>query len=89
MLDKLEQWFGRYAVPNLTLGIIAAQVLVYLAYLRPDEMGDIGDRNVIHALELVPNKVLQGEVWRILTFVAVPPFGTSFLPVSQIGRAHV
>jgi membrane protein implicated in regulation of membrane protease activity len=54
-----------YAVPNLTLGLIAAQVLVFvLAMSRPA---------ILSQALLVPELVLEGQVWRLISFVAVPP----------------
>jgi membrane protein implicated in regulation of membrane protease activity len=65
LLSKLERTLAPYAVPNLTLGLIIVQGMVYfLATSRPAIL--------IQAL-LVPSLVLQGEVWRLITFVAVPP----------------
>lgn len=66
-LDRLERRFGRFAVPNVTLALILGQVLLYVLVRvqnRPDILG-----NAI----LVPNLVLHGEVWRLVTFLFVPP----------------
>ncbi len=65
LLSKLERTLAPYAVPNLTLGLIMVQGLVYfLATSRPAIL--------IQAL-LVPELVLKGQLWRLVTFVAVPP----------------
>jgi membrane protein implicated in regulation of membrane protease activity len=65
LLSKLERVLTPYAVPNLTLGLIAVQGLVYLlAKSRPD---------IRYQALLVPELVLQGQLWRLVTFVAVPP----------------
>jgi hypothetical protein len=65
MLDKLERWFGRFALPNVTLYIIVGQVFVALSTL-------------LHLLDLknfvlVPVLVVHGEAWRVLTFPFYPP----------------
>ena len=61
ILDRLERRFRRYAVPNVTVGLIACQVLAYLLHFtRPD---------LFEAMELVPARVLEGQVWRLVTFV--------------------
>lgn len=66
-LDKIERRFGRFAVPNVTVALILGQVLLYILVRlqnRPDILA-----NAI----LVPNLVLRGEVWRLVTFLFVPP----------------
>jgi hypothetical protein len=66
LLDKLERRFGRFAVPHVTVGLIACQVVVYaLAYTKPE---------MAMPLLLVPEQILEGQVWRVVTFVMVPPF---------------
>lgn len=52
-------------IPNITLYIVAGQVCAYaLARSRPD---------MLSSMLLVPGLVLNGEIWRLLTFVLVPP----------------
>ncbi|MGA2030842.1 MAG: hypothetical protein ABSG68_01185 [Thermoguttaceae bacterium] len=67
LLDKLERRFGRYAIPHLTEAIVAAQVVVYLAGFAQ------GNPHVRDAVALLPRRVLSGEVWRLLSFLADPP----------------
>ncbi len=69
LLDWLEDRLGRFAVPHLTLVFIAAQALAFAGTMQPnaDRQGILG------SLALVPAKVMQGEVWRVVTFLAVPP----------------
>ena len=73
LLDTLERKFGRFAVPHVTAGLIACQVVAYIAVMvltRPDAQ-EAPDQ----PLQLIPAKVLDGEVWRLATFLALPPFG--------------
>jgi hypothetical protein len=64
-LDRLDRKFGRFGVPNVTAGFIALQVITYvITYPKPE---------IKHALLLIPVLVSQGEVWRLFTFLAVPP----------------
>jgi hypothetical protein len=72
MFIRLERTLGRFAVPHLTVWLIAAQVLVYLAALSTDHRPDAGEP-LEARLTLVPDKVLAGEVWRLVTFLATPP----------------
>ncbi len=65
LLSKLERNLAPYAVPNLTVGLIMAQGLVFLlAMSRPAILG---------MAMLVPTLVLEGQLWRVITFVTVPP----------------
>jgi hypothetical protein len=68
LLSRLESKLGRYAVPNLTLFLIAGQVVAYMAQSAP-----AGAVPVASKLALIPDKVLQGEWWRVITFVFAPP----------------
>jgi hypothetical protein len=66
LISFLERHFRPYAIPNVTVGLIAAQAIVYgLALLQPD---------FIDRIVLLPERVLQGEVWRLVLFLAQPPF---------------
>jgi hypothetical protein len=65
MLDKLERKLGRFAVPNVTLLLILCQVAAYIvAQARPEAAANI---------MLLPDLVLEGQYWRLLTFVVQPP----------------
>ncbi|HWA98772.1 MAG TPA: hypothetical protein VG713_09785 [Pirellulales bacterium] len=65
MLPKLERRLRRFAIPNLTLGLIVVQVAAYLfETMQPGGL---------IRLALIPERVLLGEVWRVVTFLALPP----------------
>ncbi len=64
-LDKLQRRFGRFAVPHLTEGLIVCQVVTYFLLQGRPDLRDM--------IALVPGRVLQGEVWRLVTFVCQPP----------------
>ena len=69
-MKRLESLFRPWAIPNLTVIIIAGQVILFLAYNVRAAQGGGGDP--FAKLYLIPSKVLEGEVWRILTFPLVP-----------------
>lgn len=70
LLDKLERRFGRFGVANTTLMLIVPQVALYIvSYGRPD---------VLLNLALDPELVLQGQWWRVITFLVIPPFTNPF-----------
>jgi len=73
LLDRLERKLGRFAVPNLTLILIFGQVVFYVA--SQAELHGAFQEPVVERLRLIPRFVLQGEVWRLFTFVFDPPGG--------------
>ncbi len=68
LLSRLESRFGRWAVPNLTTILIAGQVLLYFL-----QVTRAGQGNELAKIHLLPSAVLQGEVWRLVTFLFTPP----------------
>ena len=65
LLDKLERRFGRFGVENLTVYIVIGQVVMFvLGYANPE---------VVEKLVLLPDAVLQGEVWRLVSFAVMVP----------------
>lgn len=66
LISRLERWFGRFAIPNLTTVIIAGQAALYLAWFLSQDV-------LLDRVKLDPAKVLQGEVWRLITFLFTPP----------------
>ena len=71
LLRRLERRFGRYAPENVTVWLIAGQVMVFVAsYLRPDGAGGLFER-----LTLDPAAIYAGEVWRLVTFLFLAPLG--------------
>jgi len=67
MLGKLERKLGRYAIQNLMAYIVGLNLLVYLlSYAYPQS-------RALGMLTLDPGLVLDGQVWRLVTFVFIPP----------------
>lgn len=66
LINRLERRFGRFAIPNLTLAIVLGQGALYAASYAPHGFS-------IERLMLDPGKVVAGEVWRLITFLFVPP----------------
>jgi hypothetical protein len=65
LLSKLERLLGRFAITNLSLYLIIGQVFFWgLAMMISFDLGNIA---------LLPVAVLAGEVWRLFTFLLVPP----------------
>ena len=64
-LDKLERKFGRCAIPNLTVYLLVAYVIGFgIVNLMRDMVG---------YLTLEPALILRGQVWRLISWVLIPP----------------
>ena len=70
LLDKLERKFGKFAIKGLMMYIVVLNMVVFLLNLFG---GDLFQESIILKLVLIPEKVLEGEVWRLITFIFVPP----------------
>jgi hypothetical protein len=65
LLARLEKKYRRYAVHNVTLYLILGQVLFFI-------LAHSG-RFILGRALLVPELVLMGEWWRLITFLFIPP----------------
>jgi hypothetical protein len=65
LLDKLERKFRGIGIPNITLYLVAGQGLLFLFLYA-------GKVDITRAL-LIPALVLEGEWWRLLSFLFIPP----------------
>jgi len=65
LLTRLERLLGRFAIANLSLYLVAGQVLFWgLAVLSGFNLERIA---------LLPAAVFAGEVWRVVTYLLLPP----------------
>jgi len=62
-LSRLELKYGRYAIRNLTQYLIGINIAVYvIVFVTLDPS----------FLFLIPNEVLRGQVWRLVSFIFLP-----------------
>jgi hypothetical protein len=73
LLSRLERKFSRHAVPGVILYVIAAQVALYVFGMVAAAQ-QLGNRNIHDTVALVPDLVLAGEAWRLVTFLVDPPY---------------
>ena len=65
----MERKFGKWAIPNLTLVLIGCYVIGYvLQMINPDAAA---------YMQLEPGYILRGQVWRIITWIVIPPYTMS------------
>lgn len=64
-LDKLERKLGRYAIPNLTVYLLAGYVIGFAVMnFMP---------GLLNWLTLEPGLILRGQLWRVISWVLIPP----------------
>ena len=75
-LDRLDARFGRHLPGNLTLGLVGFQGLSFaLDSISP---------GFLEYLKLDAAKVAQGQLWRLVTFIAVPSTASFFFLVLSL-----
>ncbi len=62
---RLEKKLGKYAIKNLMSYIVFANAFVYILGLL--------NQQFINNLYFNPELVMQGQIWRVITFVFLPP----------------
>lgn len=70
-MDRLERKFGRYAIPRVMVFITGIMLAVFAADLI------LGGR-VTPMLVFHRGLILQGQVWRLITFIFLPPNSSVF-----------
>lgn len=64
-MSKFEKKFGRYAISNLTAILIMCYVAGYIIQFMNSDL--------LLLLTLDPYKILHGQIWRLVTWIIVPP----------------
>lgn len=70
-LDKLERKFGRFAIHGLPKYLVLFNAVVFILFFTTRSY------LFISKLYLVPSKVLEGEIWRLFTYMFIPDNLTS------------
>ncbi|MDE6363452.1 MAG: hypothetical protein K2L86_04190 [Lachnospiraceae bacterium] len=75
-LNKMERKFGKYAIPNLSLYLIMGYILGYLLeFISPA---------AVDFLTLNPYLILHGQIWRLVTWIIVPPSSLDLLTIVML-----
>jgi len=65
-LQKLQRKFGKFAIKNLMMYIVVGMAILFVAdMVFPD--------NIAAMFAFNTDLIMQGEVWRIITFIIIPP----------------
>ena len=76
LIDKLDRKFGRYAVKNLMMILVGAMAIVYVMDMM--FMSSMGV-SLWSRLSFNRAAIMNGEVWRIVTFLFLPPSSSGIL----------
>ena len=71
ILERLERKLGRFAVPNLMKYICVMYALGFMIQISAPEF-------YYYYLDLDPEAILHGHIWRILTFLIFYPASSGF-----------
>lgn len=75
-LNKMERKFGKYAIPNLSLYLILGYVLGYaMQFVNPA---------IVDFLTLNPYLILHGQIWRLVTWIIIPPSSLDLLTIVML-----
>jgi hypothetical protein len=72
-LNRLERSLGRFAVPRITIYIVFLQSLAFVILMSMQSRSPEKAAEYLSRLVLIGSEVLHGEVWRVITFVVIPP----------------
>ncbi len=78
ILYKLERKYGRLAIPNLMVIIVIATAFVYTMELIYPDLG------VTELMCLNTRLILRGQVWRLVTFIFIPPAASPLFMVFSL-----
>ncbi len=70
-LYKLERKYSKYAINNLMQYIIMSTVTIYILQY-------IMKINLYPYLAFIPKLVMEGQIWRVITFIFLPPYASVF-----------
>ena len=75
-MSNFERKFGKYAVRNLSLVLIACYIAGYII--------QIFSPGIQSLLTLNPHAILRGQVWRLVTWVLIPPVGLDLFTIIML-----
>ena len=76
LFQKLERKFGRYAIHNLSAVIIGLYAAGYIL--------NVVSPALLRYLTLEPYLILRGQIWRVVTWVIVPPTSLTIFTVIML-----
>lgn len=71
LMNRIERKLGKYAIQNLSLYLIICYGFGYIISMV--------NGNFFQYLTLEPAFILRGQIWRLFTWIVVPPSGSNLL----------
>lgn len=65
-LQKLQRKFGKFAIKNLMMYIVTGMAILFIADMALPY-------NIAAMFAFNTNLIMQGEFWRVITFIIIPP----------------
>ena len=75
-MSNFEKKFGKYAIKNISLMLIMCYAAGYFIELI--------NRNFFMYLTLDPYAIVHGQVWRLVTWIIVPPSDLSIFTIIML-----
>lgn len=75
-MDKLERKYGKYAIHDLSLMLIMCYVAGYIIQVIASDF--------FTYLTLDPYKILHGQIWRLVTWIVIPPSNLNFFTLIML-----
>ena len=70
-LYKWERKYGKYAISNLTVYLLVGWAIGYAV--------EIINADFLEYLTLDPYAILHGQIWRLFTWLIMPPSNINFI----------
>ena len=70
-IDRMERKLGKFAIQNLSLYLIICYAFGYMIQMI--------NPSFCNYLTLEPILVLQGQIWRLVTWVVMPPASSNII----------
>lgn len=77
-IDMFSYNHPRFGIPNLMMFIVGANILLWLI------SGMDTTNSVANLLAFNPKLIMQGQVWRLVSFVLLPAYGSLFTVVIRL-----
>lgn len=75
-MSKWERKFGKYAIPNLTVILLLCYVVGYVI--------ELFNSSFFSYLTLNPYAILHGQIWRLVTWIIIPPDSLDFFTLIML-----
>lgn len=75
-LNKMERKYGKYAIQNISLVLIICYSFGYAIQLV--------NASFLNYLTLNPYLILRGQVWRLVTWILIPPSGFDIFTIISL-----